>query len=75
MFSIGRTPGSSRVYQTVSSPPCESPFAAIAAMSDIQRWGLVGTRAEDIQQSLKRLQILHFQIQRSIHLLALMTAL
>jgi len=51
MFSIGRTPGSSRVYQTVSSPPCESPFAAIAAMSDIQRWGLVGTRAEDIQQS------------------------
>ena len=50
MFSIGRTPGSSRVYQTVSSPPCESPFAAIAAMSDIQRWGLVGTRAEDIQQ-------------------------
>ena len=46
MFSIGRTPGSSRVYQTVSSPPCESPFAAIAAMSDIQRWGLVGTRAD-----------------------------
>ena len=57
MFSIGRTPGSSRVYQTVSSPPCESPFAAIAAMSDIQRWGLVGTRAEDIQQSRNKKEL------------------
>jgi len=47
MFSIGRTPGSSRIYETISSPPCESPFAAIAAMSEIQRWGLVGTRTQD----------------------------
>jgi len=47
MFSIGRTPGSSRIYETVSSPPCESPFATIAAISTIERWTLVGTRLED----------------------------
>jgi hypothetical protein len=32
MFTIGRTPGSSRIYESVISPPCESPFAAMAAI-------------------------------------------
>ncbi len=50
MFAIGRTPGSSRIYETVSLPPCESPFAALAAMSEVERWRLVGTRAQDTVQ-------------------------
>jgi hypothetical protein len=47
MFSIGLTPGSSRIYESVISPPCESPFAAMAAMSELERWRLVGTRTQD----------------------------
>ena len=54
MFSIGRTPGRSRIYQISNSPPSESPFARMAAMTEAERWSLVGTRVEDQQSRIKK---------------------
>ena len=54
MFSIGRTPGRSRIYQISSSPPSESPFARMATMTEAERWRLVGTRTEDQQPRIKK---------------------